>query len=110
MATEFDAFVNGFVYMAEHLARDDFLHPLNPEDVRKMDKPIQMARVVGPLTKQGFTKMRSAAAELVDHLNMEPHVVYSGSGDSPISQTMDHIFPCVLVMCGSGIGYMKVYG
>jgi len=110
--TEFDCFVKSFTYLAARLPRSEFLEPFldeaTIEPVENVKKQMAM-----------LSKMKdvSAAAEGVDMNALmlgiqqaigKPSEAALRAGDVPLSEAESDMYPCLLALCGSGYGFMKV--
>jgi len=110
--TEFDCFVKSFTYLAARLPRSVFLESFLDEATVE---PIEsMKQQMG-----AFTKMQdlSKAAEKMDVnaimagmqlATCRPSEAALQAGDVPLSKSEPDMYPCLLAMCGSGFGFMKV--
>ena len=110
--TEFDCFVKSFTYLAARLPRSEFLEPFmeeaTVEPVENVKKQMEMMSKVQD-TSEGLTGLDFNALMLgIQQAIGKPSEEALQAGDVPLSEAEPDMYPCLLAMCGSGYGFMKV--
>lgn len=114
--TEFECFVKSFTYLAAHLPRTEFLEPFLDEaivePVENMKKKMGMFTKLNDLMSQpDATGEKFDVTALMAGLQLatsKPSDSALQAGDVPLSQAEPDMYPCLLALCGSGYGFMKV--
>jgi len=110
--TEFDCFAKSFTYLAARLPRSEFLEPfLEEATVEPLDN---MKKQMGMFSK---VQDQSAGLKDIDFSAVmagmqqaigKPSEAALQAGDVPLSEAEPDMYPCLLALCGSGYGFMKV--
>jgi len=111
-ATEFDCFVKAFTYLAARLPRTELLEPFldeaTVEPVENVKKQMEMISKVqgtsGGLEGLDLTAMMVGIQQAI----ARPSEEALQAGDVPLSEAESDMYPCLLALCGSGYGFMKV--
>jgi hypothetical protein len=113
--TEFDCFVKSFCYLAARMPRHSFLEPF---DVEAIEEPIEYVSSQVSVLAGGQGKNLSQGidfdlgAEMLKGIRSatgrSPADEVQPPVEIPLSESEGDLYPCMLVMCGSAIGFMKV--
>ena len=110
--TEFDCFVKSFTYLAARLPRTEFLEPFldeaTVEPVENVKKQMAMLAKVQD-TSAGIEGLDVSALMMgIQQAIGKPSEAALQAGDVPLSEAEPDMYPCLLALCGSGYGFMKV--
>jgi len=112
--TEFDCFIKSFTYLAARLPRSEFLEPFLEEATVE---PVECVK------KQMASMMKMQEENLSGAMeNLDANAFMAGlqlalckpseealqTGDVPLSEAEPDMYPCLVALCGSGYGFMKV--
>jgi len=112
--TEFDCFIKSFTYLAARLPRSELLEPFldeaTVEPVESMKKQMSL------FVKMHEENLSSAGGDLDAAASMtglqqavcKPDEASLQVAGLPLSEAEPDMYPCLLVMCGSGYGFFKV--
>ena len=113
--TEFDCFMKSFTYLAARLPRTEFLEPFLDEAVVE---PVESAKKLMAFIAQVQDMRLSAVVDAFDR-DAGMALIQQATGksratenvqerDVPLSEAEPDMYPCLMVMCGSGFGFFKV--
>ena len=110
--TEFNCVVKAFVYLASHIPRDELLEA-------PMNESIEQA--VDAMKKISIIMMTAGVDLKKEDSFFDPNVAMSGfeaaigrsspkdaAGGTSLSDSEPDMFPCLVVICGSGFMFLKV--
>jgi hypothetical protein len=113
--SELDCFVKSFTYLADHLSRSELLEPfLVDASTEAVEFAENFFEVRLPLMTETFTKSLNFSTKGV---SKEDVLKGTGRHDAatidppstrPLSEAESDVFPCLFVMCGSGVGFLRV--
>jgi pantothenate kinase len=111
--TEFDCFVKSFIYLAKRLPRTELLHPyLEEATIEPLEFAKSQMAAMQQLTDENQTNVLSIdTAGFLQGLEFalgRPSAAALTAGDVPLYEAEPDMFPCILAMCGSGFGFMKI--
>ena len=112
--TEFDCLVKSFTYLAARLPRTEFLEPFldeaTVEPVEDMKKQMQMFVKMNDQNLSDAMKGFDVSGVMagIQLAIGKPSEAALQAGDVPLSEAEPDMYPCLLALCGSGYGYMKV--
>lgn len=114
---EFDTFVNAFTYLSARLPRRLLLEPFAVEATVEPTKYVtSQVAMLGAAADQGgsltlgidFDLAASMMASLRLTSGRPPGDEVQPPVDVPLAESEPDMYPCMLAMCGSGIGFFKV--
>lgn len=112
--TEFDCFIKSFTYLAARLPRTEFLEPFldeaTVEPVENMKKQMEMFIKIQDknLSNAMADFDASGVMERLQIATGKPPETALQAGDTPLVEAEPDMYPCLLALCGSGYGFMKV--
>jgi len=104
---EFDCFIKAFRYLAANLSRADLFDPF---DVEATKEPMEIVMQQVAMMKEMIEQGQSSAENMnLDHFDpMASFGMVVNDSALPVSEVELDLYPCLLVMAGSGFGFMKV--
>jgi len=115
--TEFDCFIKSFTYLAARLPRSELLQPflddatVEPVESMKKQMSIYMKMREDHLSSGLGDFDAGAFMAGLQQVLGKPTEASEASlqvADLPLSEAEPDMYPCLLVMCGSGYGFFKV--
>lgn len=113
--TEFDCFVKSFHYLAARMPRKLLLEPFELEAI---EEPIEyvtsqlntISGAQGKNISQGvdFDLAAAMLQQIRSATGRPPADEVQPPVETPLSESEADMYPCILAMCGSGFGFMKV--
>jgi len=104
--TEFDCFVKAFHYLTQHLSREELYEPFL---VEAATDALEVVRQQLELLSSCVDENTRDGAKI--NRTFDPSSVMGGvinTSPLPVIQSEPDSYPCLLAMCGSGIGMMQV--
>lgn len=112
--TEFDCFMKSFYYLVARLPRPDLLEPFDEDavvepvnfmkDQMAMLKKLQEQKATDAIGDVDIDSKLKALELSVGRPSPEA----LAAGDKPLSEAEDDVYPCIMAICGSGFGFMRV--
>jgi len=112
--TEFDCFAKSFTYLAARLPRSEFLEPfLDEATVQPVEAAMKLMELFQAAKEKNISEAMNncdvgdplAGMQLVIG---KPSEAALQAGDVPLSEAEPDMYPCLVALCGSGYGFMKV--
>jgi len=105
---EYDCTVKAFIYLAAHLPRDELLEPVMNEAFEQM--------VLGMKNMMAIATEHQAGKSFFDpHVDINGIEAALGRSSSqvaavgvPLCEAEPDMFPCLVVVCGSALAFLKV--
>ena len=111
--SEFDCFVKSFTYLATRLPRSEFLEPfLDEATVEPVESVKKQMEIFTKLSDANLTTANFDLNALMAGIQLaicKPSDAALQAGDTPLSEAEPDMYPCLLALCGSGYGFMKVH-